>query len=198
MSKPYLSTPKRESARRAAARAPRRTAHAPPPRHTLGVRAHGSPPEAAPSRGHASRGSPFPKAARTLGRLGVTPYHAPCPPRRPATANHRSIHCSGPGATPIKGGTARELARARRPCPSRSAGASEDHCGEPKFHRPCAPTIVPSTLSCPCCCSPSCSRTPPCSRLAGARAPAAAAAGSRGPPRWQPFLPQPSTQIEPW
>jgi hypothetical protein len=49
----------------------------------------------------------------------------------------------------IKGGTARELARARRPYPSHSAGASKVLRGKPRFHRPRAPTTAPSTSLAP-------------------------------------------------
>jgi hypothetical protein len=66
--------------------------------------------------------------------------------------------------------------RCRPPAPVRAAAAS------PGSHRPHSPTKSPSTLSSTCCCSPSRSRAPPSSHLAGAPAPAATAAGHRRAP----------------
>jgi hypothetical protein len=60
--------------------------------------------------------------------------------------------------------------------------------------RPISPASAPTAFSCTYCCSPSCSRDPPSSHLAGTPAPAATAAWRRGPPLPATFLHQPSPQ----
>jgi hypothetical protein len=74
------------------------------------------------------------------------------------------------------------------PChPSAPLGATTVNLGS---DRPISPTKAPSTLFCTCRCSPSSSRVPPSSHLAGTPAPAATAAWRRGPPQPAASLPQ--------
>jgi hypothetical protein len=109
----------------------------------------------------------FPRRARTLRAAGV--HAASCRTRTRERsvlsvllACRRSLPMVGPPSpyslslaphgehrATIKGGTARELARAHRSCPSHSAGASKGRRGEPRFHRPRAPTTAPSTSLAP-------------------------------------------------
>jgi hypothetical protein len=68
----------------------------------------------------------------------------------------------------------------RSPCrPSAPLGAATVNLGS---DQPISPTKAPSTLSCTCCCSPSCSRAPPSSHLVGAELQADATRPRHGTP----------------
>jgi hypothetical protein len=81
--------------------------------------------------------SVLPACRRSLPVVGPpSPYSLSLPPH----GEHRAT---------IKGGTARELASARRPYPSHSTGANKGGRGEPRYHHPRAPTAAPSTSLAP-------------------------------------------------
>jgi hypothetical protein len=137
MSKPHLSTPERERPpRRRPRAAPRHLPRRPSPRTATRDRAV--------LRSRLPRLSVSPSRARTEASRSH-PCHAPCAPRRPSTpANHRSIRCSGPGATPIKEGPGL-LAHRADTGPLRPSPLARPHRAPPRapFHR------RPATLSLP-------------------------------------------------